>query len=387
MNERILNTSEELAGFLDKLAGMPCFGFDTEFIGEETYTPQLCLIQVATTDELVLIDPFSVGPLDEFWNLVADPKRTVVAHAAREEIRICKKQFGKLPGRLVDLQIAAALAGYGFSLSHGTLTQELLGIRLRKGETLTDWRKRPLTSQQVQYAFDDVRHLLPMWETLSSALNELGRMNWAEEEFAGLVRRSVADEPGVERWRKLSGITNWDRRRLTTIRALYQWRDAKAARQNRPVRTVVRDDLLVEIVRRNPKSAHDLEVLRGLHHREIPEVLEVVREARALPIEEAPQATQFEIDPPQVALLAGLLNAVLGNLCCRLRVAPNLVASSNDLKSLVRSQLNSAPPPESHPLASGWRAEAILPELLAVLKGQVCVRVANLGQESPLKIE
>jgi ribonuclease D len=387
MNERILNTSEELAGFLDKLAGMPYFGFDTEFIGEETYTPELCLVQVATADELVLIDPFSVGPLDEFWNLVADPKRTVVAHAAREEIRICHKQFGKLPGRLVDLQIAAALAGYGFSLSHGTLTQELLGIRLRKGETLTDWRKRPLTSQQVQYAFDDVRHLLPMWETLSSALDELGRMSWANEEFAALMRRSIADEPGVERWRKLSGIANWDRRRLAVIRALYQWRDAKAARQNRPVRTVVRDDLLVEIVRRNPKSAHDLEVLRGLHHREIPEVLEVVREARALPIEEAPHAMQIEIDPPQVALLAGLLNAVLGNLCAGLRIAQNLVASSNDLKLLVRSLLHSEPLPENLPIASGWRSEAVLPELLSVLKGEVRVRVADLAKDSPLEIK
>src|SRR5207244_12623450 len=135
--------------------------------------------------------------LDGFWNLVIDPRYTVVAHASREEIRICYKSSGKLPGRLVDLQIAAGLAGSGFALSHGALTSQLLGIRLSKGETLTDWKQRPLTPRQVQYAFDDVRYLLPLWDALSVKLESLGRMSWADEEFATLGRRSIGEEPGV----------------------------------------------------------------------------------------------------------------------------------------------------------------------------------------------
>jgi len=225
-----------------------------------------------------------------------------------------------------------------------------------------------------------------MWDVLSAKLNQLGRMNWADEEFAALMRRSIGEEPGIERWRKLSGIAGWDRKRLAIVRALFHWRDAKAARQDRPIRSVVRDDLLVEIVRRNPKQEHDLDVLRGLHKREIPEVLEVVRQARALPIEEAPEAIAAEIDPPQLALLAGLLSTVLGDLCARLRLAPGLVASNNDLKLLVRAALNSEPLPENHALAGGWRAAVILPQLLAVLKGEVRLRVANLYGPAPFEI-
>ncbi|MFL5339939.1 MAG: ribonuclease D [Gemmataceae bacterium] len=386
MTERILETPSDLAEFVARLSAHSQFGFDTEFIGEETYTPQLCLVQVATPDELVLIDPFTVGPLDGFWAVLADPHYTVVAHAAREEIRICYKSFGKPPGRLVDLQIAAGLAGYGYALSHGALTQQILGVRLNKGETLTDWKKRPLTPRQVQYAFDDVRYLLPLWDKLSGKLAALGRTEWADEEFTTLMRRSLGEEPGIERWRKLGGIAGWDRKRLGMIRALYLWRDAKAARQNRPVRTVVRDDLLVEIVRRNPKTEHDLDVLRGLQKREIPEVMAVLHDARALPAEDTPEARPHEVDPPQLALLTGLLGAVLGNLCGRVGLAQNLVCSNNDLRLLVKSVLRSEPLPENLSLAAGWRAAAILPELLALLRGEVRVRVADAASATPFEI-
>src|SRR5262249_46113235 len=152
-------------------------------------------------------------------------QRTVVTHAAREEVRICHKGSGKLPGRLVDLQVAAGLAGLGFALSHGSLTQQLLAVRLNKGETLTDWKKRPLTPRQIQYAFDDVRYLLALWDALSGRLENLGRTAWAEEEFATLMRRSTSEEPGVERWRKLGGIAGMDRKRLGVVRALHQWRE------------------------------------------------------------------------------------------------------------------------------------------------------------------
>lgn len=386
-SEQIISKPEELAEFCMHVASCPVFGFDTEFIGEETFVPDLCLVQVATPERLAVIDPLTVGVLDSFWRLVADPARITVVHAGREEIRSCQRCLARLPENIFDLQVAAGLAGSSFPMGHGPLIQQILGVKLHKGETLTDWKKRPLTKKQIHYAFDDVRYLLPLWEKISQRLEQLGRVEWAREENAALVRRSVGDEPGVERWRKLSGLGRLDRRRLAIVRALSDWRERKAARQNRPVRSVVRDDLIVEIARRNPKDEHDLAVMRGLAKRDFPELLQVVQQARDLPADQTPDILHRDEDPPQNAVLAGLLSAVLGDLCSRLGLSQSLVASSADLKQFIRCSQRGEPLPETSPLAAGWRAAAIAPELRDVLAGERSVRIAALNRESPLDVQ
>ena len=128
----------------------------------------------------------------------------------------------------------------------------MLGVHLTKGETLTEWRERPLTPSQIRYAFDDVRFLLPLWRRLSARLEKLQRSDWAQEEFQRLVTTVSPEEPSTEKWRKLRGLGSLDRRRLAVVRALYAWREEAASQSNRPTRAIVRDDLLVEIARRNP---------------------------------------------------------------------------------------------------------------------------------------
>src|SRR5947209_5041777 len=160
MDEQIITTPEALAGCCDYLAAQAHFGFDTEFVGEDSYHPRLCLVQVATEEKLFLIDPLSAGPLDAFWKLIVDPARLVIVHAGREEVRLCRLWAGQPPGNLFDLQIAAGLIGLSYPMGHGNLVSSVLRIHMAKGETLTEWRDRPLTKSQIRYAFDDVRHLL-----------------------------------------------------------------------------------------------------------------------------------------------------------------------------------------------------------------------------------
>ncbi len=239
--EEIVAAPGELAACCDHLSGHSHFGFDTEFVGEDTYHPRLCLIQAATPDRLFLIDPLSAGPLDAFWDLVVDPGRVVVVHAGREEVRLCRLGAGKTPGNLFDLQIAAGMVGMTYPLGHGPLVGQVLGVRLSKGETRTEWRDRPLTPEQIRYAFDDVRYLLPTWGKLSGRLEKMGRTEWAREEFTRLARTASPEEPiAEEKWRKLRGIGSLDRRRLAAARALFNWREETAARTNRPARTIVR---------------------------------------------------------------------------------------------------------------------------------------------------
>jgi ribonuclease D len=386
VREQIISRPEELAAFCAELEKCPHFGFDTEFVGEDSYHPRLCLVQVATDECLTLIDPLSVGPLDAFWRLVVDPARIVVVHAGREEVRLCRLWTGQTPGNLFDLQLAAGLAGMAYPLGHGTLVSQLLGVQLSKGETLTEWRDRPLTPSQIRYAFDDVQYLLPLWKKLSARLAKLGRDEWAREEFRRLAASAAPDEPDTEKWRRLRGLGSLDRRRLAVARALYDWREAAAARSNRPTRAIVRDDLIVEIARRNPTRERDLQVMRGLPRRDLEAILRTVAEARALPAEQWPTLAEREQDPPQVALVAAVLTAVLGDLCARLRLAPNLVSSNHDVKLLVRARLTGAALPADLPLTQGWRAAHILPELLAVLDGRRLLRIADVKAEAPFAL-
>ena len=152
--ELIVACPEELAECCEHLANSPIFGYDTEFIGESTYHPKLCLVQVASPERLYLLDPIALPNLSPFWELVADPNRLTIVHAGREEIRICRQSFGKPPGNSFDLQIAAGLLGAGYPSGHAALVQQFLRVRIEKGETLTDWARRPLTPQQIQYAYD-----------------------------------------------------------------------------------------------------------------------------------------------------------------------------------------------------------------------------------------
>src|SRR6185437_12634587 len=326
LREEIVTQPEELAACCAELAACPHFGFDTEFVGEDTYHPSLCLVQVATPDRLFLIDPLTTGPLDAFWQLVVDPARVVVVHAGREEVRLCRLWTGRTPGNLFDLQLGAGLAGLAYPLGHGALVHQVLGVQLSKGETLTEWRQRPLTPGQIRYAFDDVRYLLPVWQRLSARLDEWGRTDWAREEFVRLALNVSPEEPATEKWRKLRGLGSLDRRRLALVRALYNWREETAARTNRPTRAIVRDDLIIEIARRNPARERDLQVVRGLPRRDLEAIIQTVAEARGLPLEACPLVLGRDQDPPQLALVANVLTAVLGDICVRRGLAPNLVA-------------------------------------------------------------
>jgi ribonuclease D len=385
--EQIVTHTEDLAEVCAHLAAGRRFGFDTEFVGENTYHPDLCLIQVATTERLVLIDPLTVGPLDAFWELIVDPANEVIVHAGREEVRLCRLWSGRTPGNLIDLQIAAGLLGLPYPLGHGALVSQVLRIQLTKGETLTEWQKRPLTRAQVRYAFDDVRHLLAVWDQLRPRLEQFQRLDWVREEVGRLTATAAPVEPLQDKWRRLRGLGSLDRRRLAVVRSLFAWRDEKAATSNRPARTIIRDDLIVEIARRNPKTVRDLEVVRGLAKRDLQAILGEVEQARALPPDQWPRPAEREQDVPQVGWLSGVLTAVLGDFCTRRCLAANLVATSQDIKQLVRSRMAGEPMPNDLLLAHGWRGTYVLPALQAMLDGRQTLRVADLGNQAPFDLE
>jgi ribonuclease D len=248
-----------------------------------------------------------------------------------------------------------------------------------------------LTPAQIRYAFDDVRFLLPLWERLSLRLDKLNRLGWAREEFERLRSNTVPQAnkngEGPDRWRKLRGAGTLDRRRLAVVRELYYWREEQAARSNRPARTILRDDLLVEVARRNPTKVRDLQVVRGLPKRSLEALVQAVQKARAVPLEECPEVAEQDQDPPQLALVTNLLNAALGDLCIKEQLASSLVASNQDLKLLIRSYYYNQPLSRSCLLAQGWRSTHVLPVLQSILEGRRGIRIGDLRSEAPFHID
>ena len=227
MQYQSINTVDELKQFCDEIADCPVIGFDTEFVSEDSYRPQLCLIQVAAGDRLAIIDPVHVEQTEPFWELLTAPGKTIVAHAAREESRFCFRFTGKPIAGLFDTQLAAGFVGMEYPASLGTLVQRLVNKTLPKGETRTNWSRRPLTSDQITYALHDVTDLLEMYGKLNSMVEKLDREAWLEEESA-VFQQKVIDAETRENWRRVSGSSGLNPRQLEAVRQLWLWRENRA---------------------------------------------------------------------------------------------------------------------------------------------------------------
>jgi ribonuclease D len=390
MEETLITTPAQLHELVNHVRAAVRFAFDTEFVSEETFEPVLCLIQVATTERLAVIDPQQVGDLSPFWSLVHDPALDVVMHASGEDMRICLLRTGRVPPRVFDVQIAAGLVGYSFPLSLVNLVAQVLRIPMSSSETRTDWRRRPLTHAQLHYALDDVRYLLPLANHLSAELARMGRTAWAEAEFADSLQ-AIANRADEDRWRRLPGLHQLSRRGLEMARRLAEWREDEARRQNRPLRQMLRDDVLVAIARRQPSNRRDLEALRDFNRPSLvsrsPSILAVLEASRAVPEELLPEHLQRPDDSPGASTVASLLSAALGQLCVQNRIAGSLVANVADLKHLIRWYLDGRPQHARPVLLEGWRDELCGHLLLEVLDGRRTFRVVDPASDFPVALE
>ena len=379
---------EELCGHI-RAAGV--VAFDSEFVSEYTYRPELGLLQYATRERVVAVDPCRVTDLQPWWDIMADDETTVVVHGGQAEIRFSLTHGGLAPHRLVDVQLAEGLHSRSYPLGYATLVQRVLGKRVHGKETRTDWRRRPLSDQQIAYALEDVQHVLPIWERQRQSLQKLGRLSWAETEFRRMVDQ-IAAETTRESWCRLPGIHKLGRRELAVATELCRWREQEATRRNRPMRRILRDDLVVELARRQPKSEKDLLATRDLNRsdykRIAADLVGCVERALAIPPDELPEP------PPQAGsekgqdehVLGQLLGLALANRCAELNVAKPLVGTSADLRELVRWHLagRREEPPR---LAVGWRAEVCGDQLTDLLDGRVALRVSDPMSDHPLAFE
>ena len=380
-----IDQPSSLAEAVDALRAESVVAFDTEFVGESNYEPQLCLVQVAAAGRIFVIDPLAPLDLKQFWQVLTHPGREVIALAARQELLFCLRYAGRPPHRLFDPQIAAGLVGYGYPLSHTNMLQRVMDVRVIGGETFTDWRKRPLTPNQLRYAAEDVRYLHSLRLSLLSRARELDRELWVDLECARLVHRVVQGQD-EERWYRTSGAGRLNRRDLAVLREVWLWRENLARSQDSPPRRVLTDDLMMQIVRRKPESTGDLMQLRGTDRlrRDSEAIVAAVTKGLRTPAADLPALIARD-DPPQVQILGQLASIVANSLAAQHQVDVALLATTSDLQNIVRWHLGlTKDRPE---VLEGWRGEILGLPLLNLLEGRSTIRVADPRSKSPLRIE
>jgi len=388
----LITTESQLGALVDRLAAHSHVAFDTEFVSEHTYRSQLCLIQVAAPDTLAVIDTLKVRELEPFWRLLTEPGRTTVVHAGREEMGFILHAIQARPWSLFDVQVASGLVDHDYPAGYASIVRRFLNLPTNKGETRTDWRQRPLTPAQLEYALDDVRHLEKLWRTLGGKLASSGRTAWMQDEMQ--TWQDEVEESFIrKRWRRVSGLSGLSRRELAVARELWHWRDGVADSRDMPPKRVLRDDLLVELCKRKSSDERQISAIRGMQRSDLRHILrglsEAIQRGLDLPDEECPGGEKHRAPPPQLAVLGQFLATAVAGVCRQMHLAPALVGTSSDMRDLLAYKLGHFESEDDRPplLASGWRAEVVGSLVDDLLSGKASLRIGDVRSHDPLVID
>jgi ribonuclease D len=357
----LIATAPAVAAVAERLARAARIGLDTEFLRERTYRAQLCLLQLASPTESVCVDPLAGAELAPLAALLTSAAVTKVMHASRQDLEVLLPVAG-LVQPVFDTQVAASLVGFPAQVGYAELVRRVLGHELAKLHTRTDWSQRPLSDEQIEYALDDVRYLLPLAAQLEDQLARLGRRGWLEEELALLAdARTLTLEP-EDAWLRLKGLRDLDPARERLARALAAWRERTALEHDRPRGWILSDAVLRDIVLEVPRTAHALaqipEIPPAVVKRRGQELLECVRGA-AVPDPPPPLAGRARPDPLRAALLKKLTE-LSRHVAGELQIAPEVLATRRELEQLAGGRRDGA-------LLRGWRQAVLGERLLAAL--------------------
>jgi ribonuclease D len=367
-----VSTPADLQQALAMLSNSDFVALDTEFMRESTYYPILCLIQAATADGCAIIDPLAVKDLQPLWDFLDDRGRMKVLHAARQDLEVLSQAprsrpdgslapaDGKIPGPIFDTQLAAGFLGHAAQIGYGNLVTERLGHTLAKGHARTDWTRRPLSAEQLEYAADDVRYLVPLYQNLRTALIEAGRLGWLEEETLKLEDPSLFRTEPEDAWRRLKGLDRMKPVQRVAARLLAAWRETKGMKHDRPRGWILPDEGLREIAERLPTSAGQFEDLRavpaGVIRKSGTELIEVIAQAQRDSLHEPAYELPGKPEPDQLARVTNMM-AVVRKQAEEMKIAPELLATRRDIEHLVFSG-------RAQGINAGWRRAVIGERLL-----------------------
>lgn len=374
----LIVTTEALAAFCARASAFEFVTVDTEFLRETTYWPKLCLLQAASPDEAVLVDPLADGlSLQPFFELLRSPKIVKVFHAARQDIEIFVKLSGEVPQNIFDTQIAASVCGFGDSVSYDNLVRSVTGVELDKSSRFTDWSHRPLTEKQRQYALADVTFLRDIYLKLRQQVTDTHRWDWVEDELETLRSIDTYVVRPENAWERLKTKLGKPRD-LAALKLLAAWRERRAQDTDQPRSRVLKDDALIELAMQRPLSADAFDKLRAVQRgygrsSAAGEIVTLLRQVEALPKSELPPAAERYRGPSPKGAVGDLIRVLLKAVSEEHGVAARIVATSDDIDALVLDD------DADVPALRGWRRKLFGDRALAIKHGKLGLAATRKG--------
>ncbi len=370
----IITSTAALRAACEDFARSDFLTIDTEFLRETTFWPELCLIQMATPDRAVIVDPLAEGiDLAPFFALMGDASVTKVFHAARQDIEIIFHLGNLIPHPIFDTQVAAMVCGFGDSVSYDQLVNRITGNQIDKTSRFTDWSRRPLSEKQLEYALADVTHLRDVYRHLQAELEREGRTHWLKEEMDVLESQETYDLHPDDAWKRLRMRVKKPRE-LAIMQSVAAWREREARGRNVPRGRVLKDDAIYEIAQQAPRDAEALSRLRTIQRgwersQAGQAVVAAVNTALDIPKEEMPRLRRPKQLPEGTGAATELLKVLLKLITEREGVAPKIIANADDLEQIA------AEGEEAEVAAlKGWRREMFGNHALDLISGRLALR-------------
>lgn len=362
---------DELVSFVDRAKKSSVLAIDTEFLREKTYYAKLCLLQMATDDETVIVDPFAVEDLTVIASLLENQGIVKLFHAAGQDLEILYREIGVLPKPVFDTQIAAALLGHTQQIGYAALVYSECNVQLKKIDSFTDWSRRPLSQSQLSYAAEDVIYLPKLYSSMHAALEEKGRLHWLDQDFESLSDPSRYETNERERYRRLKRVSQLSRRQLSAAREVASWRELEAQRRDVPRKWIVTDEQIVEACKREARSIDELFMVRGMSERLSTKdarcVVSLIAKGLDAPAETWPETDRNSRNERNVDAELDLMTALVRLRAKENGVAFPTLASHDDLARVARGYT------EGIDLLRGWRRALVGEELLKLLSGDIAL--------------
>jgi len=373
---RIVTSSDDLTSACRRLSTSDFVAVDTEFMREQTFWPQLCLIQLATPDDALIVDPMAPGlDLAPFWALMANESVVKVFHAARQDIEIVYARAGLVPHPVFDTQVAAMVCGFGESVSYVNLVKSVTGADLDKSSRFTDWSRRPLSAGQLEYALGDVTHLRDVYRHLKTDIEAANRLAWLNEEMGVLTDPKTYESHPEQAWQRLK-LRVKNRKALAVLMELAAWRERLAQAQDVPRSRILRDEALYDIANQAPTTAEQMSQLRTLSEgfsrsARAKEIVEAVKKGLERDPKSVPAISRGQQLSADSTALIELLRVLLKASAARHRVAPRLIAGSEDLERIA---VEAEP---DIPALKGWRRRLFGEDALRLKRGEIALTLSG----------
>lgn len=372
----VVTSTDGLAVLCRELAKSDYVTVDTEFMREQTFWPKLCLVQLAGPDVEAVVDPQADGiDLAPFWELMLDRSIVKVFHAARQDLEIVHVKTGALPAPVFDTQVAAMVCGFGDSISYVNLVKRIAGQDLDKSSRFTDWSRRPLSQKQLLYALGDVTHLRKVYTSLKQTLEQTGRAHWLDEEMATLLDPATYETLPEDAWRRLK-VKVRNRKSLAVLIELAAWRERSAQGQDVPRSRIIRDEALYDIASQMPTDAKQLSELRTLsdgfsRSQRAKEIIDAVNRGLNRDPSTLPSIPHTSGPSGDVNAMCDVLRVLLKATAQRHKVAPRLIADSDDIEAIASEREPDVP------ALKGWRRELFGEDALRLKRGELALTVRN----------